>query len=212
MNKKNMLMKAIRYAVILLSLAILLPNLFVELGTRKFTYDRVDEIPYNKVGLVLGTTKNTVAGYLNPYYVYRIAAAVELFNSGKVDYLLVSGDNSEIYYNEPIAMMNDLIKQGIPEDRIYLDYAGFRTLDSIVRSKEIFGQESITIISQEFHNKRAISIAHFKGVKAVGYNAKDVSFRVGLKTNFREIFARVKMVYDLIFNKQPRFLGETIDI
>jgi SanA protein len=212
MNKKNMLMKAIRYAVILLSLAILLPNLFVELGTRKFTYDRVDEIPYNKVGLVLGTTKNTVAGYLNPYYVYRIAAAVELFNSGKVDYLLVSGDNSEIYYNEPIAMMNDLIKQGIPEDRIYLDYAGFRTLDSIVRSKEIFGQESITIISQEFHNKRAISIAHFKGVKAVGYNAKDVSFRVGFKTNFREIFARVKMVYDLIFNKQPRFLGETIDI
>jgi SanA protein len=212
MNKRNMLMKAVRYAVILLSLAILLPNLFVELGTRKFTYDNVEEIPYNKVGLVLGTTKNTVSGYLNPYYVYRIAAAVELFNSGKVDYLLVSGDNSEIYYNEPIAMMNDLIKQGIPEDRIYLDYAGFRTLDSIVRSKEIFGQESITIISQEFHNKRAISIAHFKGVEAVGYNAKDVSFRVGLKTNFREIFARVKMVYDLIFNKQPRFLGETIDI
>jgi SanA protein len=212
MNKRNMLMKAVRYAVILLSLAILLPNLFVELGTRKFTYDNVEEIPYNKVGLVLGTTKNTVSGYLNPYYVYRIAAAVELFNSGKVDYLLVSGDNSEIYYNEPIAMMNDLIKQGIPEDRIYLDYAGFRTLDSIVRSKEIFGQESITIVSQEFHNKRAISIAHFKGVEAVGYNAKDVSFRVGLKTNFREIFARVKMVYDLIFNKQPRFLGETIDI
>lgn len=212
MNKKNKLMKAVRFAVILLSLAILLPNLFVELGTRKFTYDRVEDIPYNKVGLVLGTTKNTVSGHLNPYYVYRISAAVELFNSGKVDYLLVSGDNAEIYYNEPIAMMNDLIEQGIPEDRIYLDYAGFRTLDSIVRSKEIFGQESITIISQEFHNKRAITIAHFKNVKAVGYNAKDVSFRIGLKTNFREIFARVKMVYDLIFNKQPRFLGETIDI
>ncbi|MDP3386990.1 MAG: ElyC/SanA/YdcF family protein [Eubacteriales bacterium] len=212
MSKKNMLKKAIRYSIILLVLAIILPNLFVELGSRKFTYDELIEIPYNKVGLVLGTTKNTVSGHLNPYYIHRISAAVALFNSGKVDYLLVSGDNSETYYNEPISMMNDLIEQGIPEDRIYLDYAGFRTLDSIVRSKEIFGQESITIISQEFHNKRAISIAHFKGIEAVGYNAKDVSFRIGLKTNFREIFARVKMVYDLIFNKQPRFLGETIDI
>ncbi|MBV1756855.1 MAG: YdcF family protein [Dethiosulfatibacter sp.] len=212
MNKKKMLKKAIRCSIILLFLAILLPNLVVEFGTTKFTYDQVEEIPYNKVGLVLGTTKNTVSGYLNPYYVYRISAAVELYNSGKIDYLLVSGDNSEINYNEPISMMNDLIEQGIPENRIYLDYAGFRTLDSIVRSKEIFGQDSITVISQEFHNKRAISIAHFKGIEAVGYNAKDVSFRIGLKTNIREVFARVKMVYDLIFNKQPRFLGETIDI
>lgn len=212
MNKKKMLKKAIRCSIILLFLAILLPNLVVEFGTTKFTYDQVEEIPYNKVGLVLGTTKNTVSGYLNPYYVYRISAAVELYNSGKIDYLLVSGDNSEINYNEPISMMNDLIEQGIPENRIYLDYAGFRTLDSIVRSKEIFGQDSITVISQEFHNKRAISIAHFKGIDAVGYNAKDVSFRIGLKTNIREVFARVKMVYDLIFNKQPRFLGETIDI
>ncbi|HAE42075.1 MAG TPA: protein SanA, partial [Clostridiales bacterium] len=140
-------MKATKLLVLLLSLAILLPNLFVEFSTRKFTYDTTENIPHNKVGLVLGTTKNTVSGYLNPYYVYRISAAVELFNSGKVDYLLVSGDNSETYYNEPISMMNDLIEQGIPEDRIHLDYAGFRTLDSIVRSKEIFGQTSITIIS-----------------------------------------------------------------
>lgn len=212
MSKKNMLRKAIKLLVLLLSMAILLPNLFVEFSTRKFTYDTIEDIPHNKVGLVLGTTKNTVSGYLNPYYIYRISAAVELFNSGKVDYLLVSGDNSETYYNEPISMMNDLIEQGIPEDSIYLDYAGFRTLDSIVRSKEVFGQTSITIISQEFHNKRAISIAHFKGLEAVGYNAKDVSFRIGLKTNVRELLARTKMVYDLIFNKQPRFLGETIDI
>ncbi len=212
MNKKKMLKKAIRYSIVLLFLAILLPNFVVEICTAKSTYDQVEEIPYNKVGVVLGTTKNTVSGYLNPYYVYRISAAVELYNSGKIDYLLVSGDNSEINYNEPISMMNDLIEQGIPENRIYLDYAGFRTLDSIVRSKEIFGQDSITVISQEFHNKRAISIAHFKGIDAVGFNAKDVSFRTGLKTNIREVFARVKMVYDLIFNKQPRFLGETIDI
>ncbi|HBH12775.1 MAG TPA: protein SanA [Clostridiales bacterium] len=207
-----MLKKAIRYSIILLILAILLPNLIVEFSARKFTYDKSDEIPYNKVGLLLGTTKNTVSGYLNPYYVYRISAAVELFKNGKVDFLLVSGDNAEINYNEPVSMMNDLIEQGVPEDRIYLDYAGFRTLDSIIRSKEIFGQESITIISQEFHNERAISIAHFKGIEAVGYNAKDVGFRIGLKTNLREVFARVKMVYDLIFNKQPRFLGETIEI
>ena len=109
-------------------------------------------------------------------------------------------------------MRNDLVEMGVDKDDIYLDYAGFRTLDSVVRSKEIFGQESITVISQAFHNKRAIFIADNKGVAAVGYNAKDVNFRTGFKTNVRELFARVKMVVDLVVDIQPRFLGERVEI
>lgn len=105
-----------------------------------------------------------------------------------------------------------MIKQGIPANRIYLDYAGFRTLDSVVRCKEIFSQESITVISQQFHNERAIFIANYKGIKAVGFNAKGVSKRYGFKVMVRERMARVKMMLDLLSGKQPKFLGKKIEI
>jgi SanA protein len=108
------------------------------------------------VGLVLGTSQYLKNGYLNWYFKYRIEATVELYKKGKIDFILVSGDNSHKNYDEPTAFKNELIKRGIPADQIYLDYAGFRTLDSVVRAKEIFGQTSITIISQKFHNERAI--------------------------------------------------------
>jgi SanA protein len=180
--------------------------------SKSLTYNNTEDIPHNKVGVVLGTTKYVATGVLNPYYIYRIDAAEELYKADKVDFLLVSGDNGQVEYNEPILMKNDLVSRGIPEEKIFLDYAGFRTLDSIIRSREVFGQESITVISQEFHNKRAIFIARVNGIAAVGYNAKDVSYNVGLKTNTREVFARVKMMIDFIVNKQPKYLGEKIEI
>ena len=125
---------------------------------------------------------------------------------------MVSGDNSSTDYDEPSTIKNDLVAQGIPPTKIFLDYAGFRTLDSVVRSKEIFGQHEVTIISQQFHNERGIYIAESKGMKAVGINAKDVSTPYGFKTRLRERFARVKMMLDLIFGKKPKFLGEKIQI
>jgi SanA protein len=120
---------------------------------------------------------------------------------------LVSGDNSQKDYDEPTDFKKDLIAKGIPEDRIFLDYAGFRTLDSIVRAKEVFGQTSITIISQKFHNQRAIYIAKQFGIDAIGFNAKDV-----YNSHFREYLARSKASLDLVFNVQPKFLGEKIVI
>ena len=212
MNIKKLIIRAVKMVCLIFALVVLIPNILVEIKTTTRTYDSVEAIPYNKVGVVLGTTKYVSSNVLNPYYTNRINAAWELYKAEKVDYLLVSGDNAEIYYNEPITMRNDLVEMGVDKDDIYLDYAGFRTLDSVVRSKEIFGQESITVISQAFHNKRAIFIADNKGVAAVGYNAKDVSFRTGFKTNVRELFARVKMVVDLVVDIQPRFLGERVEI
>ena len=101
----------------------------------------------------------------------------------------------------------------IPEDKIILDYAGFRTLDSVVRAKEIFGQNSITIISQPFHNERAIYLANNYGIEAIGYNAQDVEYwKKKLKIHGREYLARVKMFIDLCTGKQPKFLGEKIVI
>ena len=193
-------------------LVTLLANVVIEQATESKTYDAVDEIPYNKVGLVLGTARRLVEGGLNPYYTHRIQATVDLFRAGKIQYVLVSGDNGSIYYNEPTTIKNDLVKEGIPEERIFLDYAGFRTLDSMVRAKAIFGLDSVTVISQEFHNKRAIYIAQNKELAAIGFNARDVSGNPGLKVHLREYLARVKVFVDLVLNTQPRYYGKRIDI
>ena len=119
-------------------------------------YDSVEDIPKNKVGLLLGTIKFLSNGNVNLYYTYRINATVALYKAKKIDFVLISGDNGNTNYDEPTTFKKDLIAKGIPEDKIFLDYAGFRTLDSVIRAKAVFGQDAITIISQQFHNERAL--------------------------------------------------------
>lgn len=206
------LLKGSIVSVIILFTIVLLINLWVGYATRNEVYNSTHDIPHNKVGLLLGTAKTLVNGQINLYYKYRIDAAVQLFEEGKVDFILVSGDNGSIYYNEPTTIQKDLVARGIPEEKIFLDYAGFRTLDSMVRSKAIFGQTQLTVISQQFHNERAIFIGKYKGIEAVGFNAKDVGVNYGLKIQIRERLARVKMFLDLLLGKQPKFLGEPIEI
>lgn len=196
---------------LLMIIIIISSNLFVAYQA-KYTYKSVEIIPHKNVGLLLGTIKTLSNGNTNWYYKYRIDAAVNLFNAQKIDYILVSGDNSRENYDEPSDMKEDLIAAGIPEKKIFLDYAGFRTLDSVIRAKEIFGQAELTIISQQFHNERAIAIAKSKGMDAIGFNAKGISAKYGWKVKIREIGARTKMVFDLIFGIQPKFLGEKIEI
>ncbi|QXB55586.1 vancomycin high temperature exclusion protein [Aeromonas sp. FDAARGOS 1415] len=180
---------------------------------RHYTYDDVDAVPYNRVALVLGTSKYLIGGSPNHYFKYRIKAAAELYNNGKVDYILVSGDNATVQYNEPRQMRRALIQAGIPASAIYSDYAGFRTLDSIVRAKEVFGQSHFTVVSQAFHNERAIFIARHFGIEAVGFNAVDPSAYQGIKTRVREVFARLMGLLDLyVLDKGPKFLGEPIVI
>ncbi|MCO5268383.1 MAG: YdcF family protein [Brumimicrobium sp.] len=175
-------------------------------------FNQVDDIPYNKVGLVLGTSKYRVSGGINLYFKYRIDAAVELFNHGKIDFILVSGDNSTPSYNEPKQFMEELIKRGIPKEKIFLDYAGFRTLDSMIRAYKVFGQHSITVISQKFHNERAIYLAEHNDMKTIGFNAKDVTKSYGFKTMIREYLARIRAILDVWFKTQPKFLGKEIII
>lgn len=184
----------------------------VTLKTRDRLYSSVEELPPRKVGLVLGTAKYRPGGEENRYYRYRIDAAEKVFRAGRVEYLLVSGDNRHDSYNEPEQMRQDLLARGVPDERIYLDYAGFRTLDSIVRCREVFQERRITVISQPFHNQRALFIASRRGVDAIGFNAQDVGGEAGLKVQMREKLARVKMALDLLINKQPHFLGDTIPI
>ncbi|WP_349919923.1 SanA/YdcF family protein [Aeromonas veronii] len=180
---------------------------------RHYTYDDVDAVPYNRVAVVLGTSKYLIGGSPNHYFKYRIKAAAELYNNGKVDYILVSGDNATVQYNEPRQMRRALIQAGIPASAIYSDYAGFRTLDSVVRAKEVFGQSRFTVVSQAFHNERAIFIARHFGIEAVGFNALDPSAYQGIRTRVREVGARLMGLLDLyVLDKGPKFLGEPIVI
>lgn len=176
------------------------------------TFADVSEVPQHHVGLLLGTGKYLESGVVNPYYAYRIEAALQLLQAGKIDYLVISGDNSRNDYNEPEMMQSDLIAAGIDSACIYLDYAGFRTFDSMVRFKEIFSQNAVTVISQKFHNERALFIAAKEGIAAVGFNAQDVSTVSGLRTQLREKLARVKVFADYLFHTEPKFLGPKVTI
>lgn len=170
----------------------------------------IKDVPETKTALLLGTGKTLSNGMPNAYFYNRIKAATDLYKSGKIQYVIVSGDNSSKDYNEPEDMQFALVQQGVPQDRIILDHAGFRTLDSVVRAKDIFGQTKIVIISQKFHNERAVFLAQKNGIQAFGYNAEDVNKYAGLKTNLREYLAKAKAYWDLILGVQPKFGGEKI--
>lgn len=187
-------------------------NYSIEKNAENKTFSNASKIKKNKVGLVLGTAKILKNGRVNLYFKYRINATVELYKKGKIDFVLVSGDNGNENYDEPTDFKNELIKKGIPVNKIFLDYAGFRTLDSVVRAKEVFGQVSVIIISQKFHNERAIYLAEKNGIAAIGFNAKDLSGKYGLKVKIREYFARTKAFLDITFGVNPKFLGKKIEI
>lgn len=191
---------------------VLLANIWVIQSTYSQVYEELDSVPHNQVGLVLGTSPILSNGRPNLYFESRMAATAELFHAGKVNHLILSGDNGTKKYNEPEAMQQALLELGIPKERLTLDYAGFRTLDSVVRCQKIFGQDSFTIISQKWHNHRALFIANYYGLNAVAYNAPKVINATHKATN-REYLARVKAVLDIyILRKGPKFLGEKENI
>lgn len=195
---------------LLLVVFIFASNWVIITSAKQSIYNTVSETPNgNKVALMLGTSRYTVRGTTNLYFKYRINAAVELYNSGKIKHIVVSGDNRVENYNEPKQMQKALMSRGIPESAITLDYAGFRTLDSVVRCKKVFGQTKFVIISQRFHVERALFIAKKYDIEAIGFAAQDPPQKYSTKTKIREIFAKTKAVIDLyLTNKNPKFLGK----
>ncbi len=171
------------------------------------------DVPAKKVALVLGCSPRVSNGRENLFFQYRMKAAAELWKAGKVKYLLLSGDHRQRYYNEPLYMQNALVKLGVPKNRTVLDYAGIRTLDSVVRAKEVFGETDLIVVSQAFHNERSIFIGKHRGLTLFGYNAKGVSYPHAKKTLLREELAKIKALLDVTFlNTQPKHLGSKIKI
>ncbi|MES2930761.1 MAG: ElyC/SanA/YdcF family protein [Patescibacteria group bacterium] len=198
--------------IVLFIIGTLGANFIITRSSSSYVTGDMTELPEVGTGLLLGTSPELSDGSKNAFFFNRIDAAVALYEHGQIKNIIVSGDNAKASYNEPEEMQDALIDRGIPSDDIYLDYAGFRTLDSVVRAKEVFGQKRIVVISQKFHTERAVFIARRYGIEAYGYNAEDVDAIQGFKTKLREFLARDKVFFDFIFGVQPKFLGKKIDI
>ena len=200
-----------KFAVIVFLLLVFYADSSIRNRTSSLIFSDAGAVPANRVGLLLGTAPYLTHGGVNPFFSHRIEAAVALFEAGKVDFILASGDNRHVSYNEPIAMRNELIRRGVPAERIVLDYAGFRTLDSIIRIREVFGQDRFVVISQRFHLERALYIAENAGMQAVGFRAQDVEGPAMMRVQVREYLARVMALADVhLFRASPRFLGDPI--
>lgn len=178
---------------------ILFCNYLVVRSARPYAYFEVNKLPSNEAGLVLGTSKSLEGGGENLYFRFRMEATARLFKEGKIKLVILSGNNDSPYYNEPLDMKNALLKLGVPEGAMLLDYSGLRTWDSIVRCKAVFKQDNITIISQDFHNVRALYIARHNGIDAISFAAQDVPKVYSFRTLIREYLARPKAVLDVHF-------------
>lgn len=188
---------------------VLFSNIWVVNSTKKLIYTSYDSLTNNSVALVLGTSKRLISGAPNPFFNERIAAAALLYRQGKVSHFLLSGDNRTRFYNEPEEMRKALIQEGIPAEIITLDYAGLRTLDSIVRSKEIFGQNKIIIVTQPFHCYRALFISRYFNIDAVAFFIEGNSIDSSLRVEVREWLARSKAILDLyVLKTAPQHLGD----
>jgi SanA protein len=200
--------RIILFSILLLALILFVSNIWIVKSTESKVYSDLSKLPEHRVALVLGTSYRRVGGGPNPYFEKRIETAARLYKMGKIDHFILSGDNRTMFYNEPWEMRKALIRAGVPETAITLDYAGLRTLDSVVRSKKIFGQDKITIITQPFHSYRALFISEYYEIDAVAMVADeplDQSFRMRV----RECLARTKAVLDLyVFKTSPKYLGQ----
>lgn len=186
---------------------------WVERGSEGRCFDAVEGVPSAPVAVVLGTAERLPDGRANLFFLPRMEAAAALFKAGKVKALIVSGDNGTQGYDEPTDMKRVLMQMGVPAEKVVCDYAGFRTLDSVVRAKEVFGQQRMIFVSQRFHNARAIYLAQAFGIEAYGMDAKDVPVALSVKTFLREKLACVKAVLDVnVLGTRPRFLGEKVAV
>ena len=199
--------------IFLLVLIVVACNRWVENSTKAYLYENWALLPENEVGLVLGTSPYRSDGKSSAEFYGRVRTAAELYQLGKVKHLIVSGANPDETYNEPRKMMRELVRLGVPEKDITMDFAGFRTLDSIVRARQVFGLTHFTVITTRYHAWRALFIARKLDLNAVGYSAPiSVTGDMGIRNPPREVFARTLAVFEFLFNAPPSFENAPAEI
>jgi SanA protein len=195
-------------AVVIAAAAALLGcDWLVSASTAGRVHDRLSDVPPAPTALLLGTSPK-YAGRPNPFYSARIQAAAELFASGKVTGILVSGDNRRADYNEPEMMKADLVRAGVPGSCVTMDYAGIRTLDSVARAQWVFHQRKIIVVSQRYHAQRAVFLARHFGLEAEAYAAAEPGWNWMIRARIREVLARAMACMDIwILDRKPLFVG-----
>lgn len=185
-------------------LLMILANFWVYALTSGRTYTKISKVPPRDCALVLGTSPKMRSGVANPYFVARMDAVGTLYHHGKIKKIIVSGEKSE-NYDETEAMTKFLVyNEGVPEDIIIKDPKGFNTHKSILRCKNIYGQKNVIIVSQGFHNLRALFFARNNGMNALGFDAQDVTKNESFYRNHtREFLARVLAVFYYILGISP---------
>ncbi|MFC8625042.1 SanA/YdcF family protein [Streptomyces anulatus] len=163
------------------------------------------EAPAREVAVVFGA--GLWKGRPTPYLAHRLDAAAELYRTGKVKVVLVTGDNSRVEYDEPDAMRTYLTGRGVPDERIVSDYAGFDSWDSCVRAKKIFGVDRAVLVSQGFHIHRAVTLCRSAGIDAYGVGVDEPRDATWYYGGARELAASGKAALDALLRPDPRFLG-----
>jgi SanA protein len=192
-------------------LGIISINLLIVFKSKEFIFNKVDEVPKCYTAIVLGALVSK-SGDLSDILQDRLDMAIELYKKDKIKRFLLSGDHGRKNYDEVNSMKNYLIQKGIKTEDIFLDHAGFDTYNTMTRAREIFEVTDVVIVSQEFHLSRAIYIARKKGLTAYGIVADRRNYISIARLQFREYLANVKAFFEVLINKQPKFLGNKIPI
>lgn len=191
----------------------MLGEFWIVARARGRVFTKIENVPTDKLGLVLGTAPKLHSGHENPFYTGRMDAAAELYSGGKVRHLILSGASRQADYDEPTAMHQSLLDRRVPESAMTLDYAGFRTLDSMARAKNVFGADRLVVVTDDFHAARSVLLARHFGIDAQVYCSKPVRLRWSFRTRVREIGARGKALLDLyVLHTKPRFPGPRVEL
>lgn len=202
------LWRALLLLTVLAAMLVVAGNRWVVNNSEAYVYSNWAQLPANDVGLVFGTSPYTREGQPNPHFSGRIAAAVELYQLGKVRHLLVSGANPDASYNEPRKMWQALTAAGVPAGAVSMDFAGLRTFDSMARAQRVFGLQKVTLVTQQYHAYRAVFIGKKLGMQPVAYAAPGEESGPAFRPFAREVFARMQAILDIfLLETQPKFLG-----
>ncbi|WP_291288005.1 ElyC/SanA/YdcF family protein [Flavobacterium sp.] len=204
-NLKNLLYLAILGLIIIVSV-----NLYVKSSTRDLIYPSATQLPKNEVGIIFGAGIN--GDQPSKYLKDRLDAGILLYQTHKIDKILLSGDNGRDEHDELTVMKNYCYQHGVDTTKIYVDYAGFDTYSTMFRAKSIFNVKSATLVSQEYHLNRAVYIGQKLGVQSVGFSANEGEYLGYKYVTFREYGSIFKAFFDVLRNREPRFLGNPIDI
>ena len=200
----KLILKLALSGVVAVAILVLVCDYLVTSNAKGKLFDDVEDIPYREVGLLLGTTPQTrIGGYVNRFFVFRIDATEKLYKAGKISKVLISGDEDSLDgVNEVVSMRDSLMVRGVPEEAIMLDGQGFRTLESVIRANRVFGVKSFTVISQQFHNERALYQVDHLDLDindVIAFNAESPDTAMAQLIYLREYLARVKLFIDLLF-------------